>query len=121
MATGRLPTAAPLARLQLSRHPPRRRTRRYPRRASPCAPSARIGSCCLLALALVVAALLLPNPQLAALRELRATEAAIAEQVATLEALQEEILQNEALTAGAAAGAAGAADRRAGGAGAERI
>ncbi|MDJ0753491.1 MAG: hypothetical protein QNJ45_08245 [Ardenticatenaceae bacterium] len=52
-----------------------------------------------LALALLAAAMILPNPQESALRQARAVEQAIVEQVEQIEAIQEEIQQNDNLTA----------------------
>ncbi len=52
----------------------------------------------LTATALLIAAVLLPNPQVNALKKNRAIEQAIEEQVQALEALQEEIQQNPDLT-----------------------
>ncbi len=52
----------------------------------------------LMAVVLLAAAVIIPNPVEAAVREARAVQAVVEEQIAALEALQEEILADPALT-----------------------
>ena len=52
----------------------------------------------MVALALLITAVLLPNPQESILKENRAIKESIAEQIETIEALEEEILENPTLT-----------------------
>ncbi|MGH2536562.1 MAG: DUF1542 domain-containing protein [Candidatus Promineifilaceae bacterium] len=95
---GRLQTTPELAAAQLE-NTLRAAAQLDPRRAIPLRPAGRDLVLLLLALGLLLAALILPNPQLSALLEKRALEQAIIEQTQALQSLQEEIQQNPNLSA----------------------